>query len=123
MGINGFCQLTKFNFRDYLLWLVYFGNEMPSDASESAVKALVIRLGEVRRAAGLTLEQVAERSGVDLGVISRSERGQRIPALASLLDLSKALRVDFPELLAEVLPPDFRNSGNQGASGSRVPGK
>lgn len=66
------------------------------------------RLGEARRAAGLTLEQVADRSGVDLGVISRAERGQRIPALASILDLARALGVDLPEMLASVLTPPKR---------------
>jgi transcriptional regulator with XRE-family HTH domain len=83
--------------------LLSIRGEMPSDSSEYVVKALMVRLGEARRATGLTLEQVAERSGVDLGVISRAERGQRIPALASILDWAGALGVNFPEMLGSLL--------------------
>lgn len=63
------------------------------------------KLAEARRTAGLTMEQLSDLSGVDIGVISRAERCLRIPSLASLLDLAKALHLDLPETLAGVLPP------------------
>lgn len=52
-----------------------------------------------RKQAGISQEALAEISGVDLGVISRAERLQRIPGLASILDMAMALQLDVPTLL------------------------
>lgn len=61
------------------------------------------KLGEnlraVRTEKELTQEQVAERSGVQAGEISRIERGQRDPQVSTLLKLAKALKVPPGKLL------------------------
>ncbi|HET7445011.1 MAG TPA: helix-turn-helix transcriptional regulator [Solirubrobacterales bacterium] len=61
------------------------------------------KLGEnlraVRNEKELTQEQVAERSGVQAGEISRIERGQRDPQVSTLLKLAKALGVKPGKLL------------------------
>ncbi len=73
---------------------------MPSQTSEATVHALLLRLVEARKNAGISQERLAELSGVDLGVISRGENLLRIPGLASILDLARALDLDPSALLA-----------------------
>lgn len=73
---------------------------MPSQISEATVHALLLRLVEARKKAGISQERLAELSGVDLGVISRGENLLRIPGLASILDLARALDLDPSALLA-----------------------
>lgn len=76
---------------------------MPSSASEAVVHAILTRIVEARKAAGVSQERLAELSGVDLGVISRAENLLRIPGMASILDMAKALDLDFSRLVAEVM--------------------
>lgn len=47
----------------------------------------------------LTQEELAERSGVQAGEISRIERGQRDPRVSTVIRLAKALRVPPARLL------------------------
>jgi transcriptional regulator with XRE-family HTH domain len=60
-------------------------------------------LGENLRAARtekeLTQEQVAERSGVQAGEISRIELGKRDPQLSTILKIAKALELPPGKLL------------------------
>ena len=72
---------------------------MPSDLSESIVKTILLQILKVRQDRGISQEQLAELSGIDLGVISRAERLIRIPGLASILDLAGALDLDFADLV------------------------
>lgn len=72
---------------------------MPSQTSESIVNAVLLRIAEERKNVGVSQERLAELSGVDLGVISRAEHLLRIPAMASILDMAKALDLDLPTLL------------------------
>jgi transcriptional regulator with XRE-family HTH domain len=58
------------------------------------------RLRAARLAAGLTLAQVQETSGVDKGVISRIETGQRMPSLATLRKLRDALHLSDSDVIA-----------------------
>jgi len=53
----------------------------------------------LRRAQGLTQEQVAERSGFSQQYISGLERGRRNPTVVSLFEIAQALEVDYLELL------------------------
>lgn len=84
---------------------------MPSQTSESIVNALLLRIVDERKNAGMSQERLAELSGIDLGVISRAEHLLRIPGLASILDLAKALDLDLPELLIEVIKDAGGSSG------------
>ncbi|MEO8617060.1 MAG: helix-turn-helix transcriptional regulator [Luteolibacter sp.] len=75
---------------------------MASTQSEKFVNVLLLKLRDTRVAFGVSQEQLALISGVDLGVISRAERQLRIPSLASIRDLAKGLDLDFPKLCREV---------------------
>lgn len=52
-----------------------------------------------RKKLGLTQEQVAERSGVQAGEVSRIEGGKRDPQLSTILKLAKAVEVKPGKLL------------------------
>lgn len=75
---------------------------MASTQSEQFVNVLLLKLRDTRLARGLSQEQLAAISGVDLAAISRAERQLRIPSLALIRDLAKGLDLDFPALCSEV---------------------
>ncbi|MDJ1159344.1 XRE family transcriptional regulator [Chelatococcus sp. SYSU_G07232] len=52
-----------------------------------------------RKARGLTLEQLAQHSGVSKSMLSQIERGQANPTFAVLWSLTRALRIDFARLV------------------------
>lgn len=56
-------------------------------------------LRDARDKLGLTQEQVAERSGVQAGEVSRIESGKRDPQVSTVLKLAKAVEVKPGELL------------------------
>lgn len=62
-----------------------------------------VRFGkEVRRrrkAAGLTLEQLAERAELSANYVGSIEKGDRDPSLSTVLALAKGLKVPAAELL------------------------
>jgi transcriptional regulator with XRE-family HTH domain len=53
-----------------------------------------VRLRELREAAGMTQQQLAERVGVRWEAVSRWERGVREPLWSNVLALAEALGVD-----------------------------
>ncbi len=53
-----------------------------------------IRTKSLRRARGLTQEELAERTGLSVNYLSRIERGLENPTLDTLLGLAKALKVE-----------------------------
>ena len=57
----------------------------------------------LRRAKGLTQEQVEERSGFSQQYLSSLERGKRNPTVITLYELAQALEVGHVEL---VMPDD-----------------
>lgn len=57
--------------------------------------------GRVRKAKGLTQEQVAERSGFSQQYLSDLERGRRNPTVVSVYELAMALDVNYLELLQQ----------------------
>jgi transcriptional regulator with XRE-family HTH domain len=48
-----------------------------------------------RRQLGLTLEDVAQKSGLSPSFVSLAERGKAVPSIVSLINLAKALEVDI----------------------------
>ena len=56
-------------------------------------------LRSARKRLGLTQEQVAERSGVQAGEVSRIERGKRDPQVSTLEKLAAAVEVAPGRLL------------------------
>jgi len=54
----------------------------------------------LRKARGLTQEEVAFRAKIDLTYMSGIERGKRNPSLLVLARISKALSTDLPDLVS-----------------------
>ena len=70
-----------------------------TDTSDDILTRLPSRLKEARRAQGLSLEAVANLSGVSRSMVSQIERGESSPTIATLWNLTRALQVDFAGLL------------------------
>lgn len=62
---------------------------------------LASRLKEERKKKGLSLEALAQLSGVSRSMLSQIERSESSPTVASLWNLTRALNVDFAGLLDE----------------------
>ncbi len=86
-------------------------SEPPGHASITAALDLVgPRLRRVRKERGVTLTEVAERTGISKSTLSRLENGQRKPSLELLLPLAQAYRVPLDDLVGapEVGDPRIR---------------
>ncbi|UWQ91240.1 XRE family transcriptional regulator [Aliisedimentitalea scapharcae] len=70
-----------------------------TEHSDDILTRLPARLKEARRAQGLSLEAVANLSGVSRSMVSQIERGESSPTIATLWNLTRALQVDFAGLL------------------------
>jgi transcriptional regulator with XRE-family HTH domain len=73
------------------------------------------RIAELRKTYSVTLETLAERSGLDVTLIRRIEEGGFIPDLAPLLKISRALGVRLGTLLDdhEELGPVLTRKGEE----------
>jgi transcriptional regulator with XRE-family HTH domain len=60
-------------------------------------------LRQERQRAGLSQEELAFRANVDRTFVSRAERGERQPALATVLLLAEALDVPAAKLIASTV--------------------
>lgn len=65
------------------------------------------RVRQLRQAAGATLQDVAQRSGLAASTLSKIENGQLSPTYETLLRLADGLRVDIAELFAAERTSDF----------------
>jgi transcriptional regulator with XRE-family HTH domain len=74
----------------------------------SPIERLGRRVRQLRRAAGLTQEQLAERAGITWHYVSAIERGARSATFDTLLSLSSALGVTLSELVLDVERPSSR---------------
>ncbi|RKR75231.1 helix-turn-helix domain-containing protein [Frondihabitans australicus] len=70
---------------------------MPADTALDSALGRVLRAA--RRAAGLTLAQLAERAGVSQPHLSQMENGKASPSIATLFRLADALGVTPQDLL------------------------
>src|SRR6188508_1098393 len=68
------------------------------------------RLQGIRKRRGITLGDLAERTGISKSTLSRLENGQRRPSLELLLPLAQAYRVPLDDLVGapEVGDPRIR---------------
>ncbi len=57
------------------------------------------KVATVRESLGITLEELAERSGCDVALIRRIEAGELVPSLAPLIKIARALGVRLGTLL------------------------
>ncbi len=69
--------------------------------SEATLASIGERLRSARDRAGLTLDQLAEATGLSKAHLSRLESSERQPSIAALLDLSATLGVQVNVLLGE----------------------
>ncbi|MDQ3317880.1 MAG: XRE family transcriptional regulator [Actinomycetota bacterium] len=67
-------------------------------AEAVATERLGVRVRELRRERGLTLEGLAERSGVSRAMISKLERGEKNPTLVIAAKLAEGLEVTLSQL-------------------------
>jgi transcriptional regulator with XRE-family HTH domain len=78
-------------------------NERGSTAASGVDAVSAGRLGdrvrELRRGRGLTLEELAERSGVSRAMISKVERGEKNPTLVVAAKVAEGLEITLAELL------------------------
>lgn len=75
---------------------------MPKPATRDFIHSAVIAsLQKRREELGLSMTQVAEKSGLSLSMISFVEREIRKPTLASLLRIAEALDVELWKLLRD----------------------
>lgn len=81
-----------------LLWLTAGGGGFRSDSLMMNLVELAIRLKSARQKAGLTLDQLAERSGVAKGVLSKVENFRVTPSLPSLIKIVGALGVPLDKI-------------------------
>ena len=67
------------------------------------MRALVgANIRKARLAAGMTQEQLAERSGFSQQYISGLERGKRNPTIVSVYELAQAMGVSHEELVSAI---------------------
>lgn len=69
--------------------------------NEEIVSLLGKHLQQIRKEKKLTLEQLAQKSGVSRSMLSQIERGQANPTFGTLWNLSRALGLDMSELVEE----------------------
>ncbi|WP_420585333.1 helix-turn-helix domain-containing protein [Ruegeria sp.] len=77
-----------------------------TENTDDILTRLPARLKEARRAKGLSLEAVANLSGVSRSMVSQIERGESSPTISTLWNLTRALQVDFAGLLEEAKTTD-----------------
>ncbi|QUH03264.1 helix-turn-helix transcriptional regulator [Saccharopolyspora erythraea] len=73
---------------------------------ESAGQVLAANLRALRERAGLSLSEVARRSGIAKGTLSQLESGAGNPTIETVFSLSNALSVPVSSLLTERLDPE-----------------
>src|SRR3954465_876090 len=84
---------------------------MEAKAEDSVDHRVRRRLRELRTQRGLTLEEVASRSSIDVSTLSRLESGKRRLALDHLPRLAPALSVSAAELVRAPAAEDPRVRG------------
>jgi len=73
----------------------------PSGRSKELERALGQVVREFRKRAGVGISEIAKRSGLSPGMISKIENGAISPSLASIRSLARALRVPVTSLFRE----------------------
>ena len=74
----------------------------PTAVEEVSSEKLGFRVRELRRVKGLTLNELAETSGVSRAMISKIERGEKNPTLVVAAGISEGLGVTLSQLIGTV---------------------
>ncbi len=81
-----------------------------SDKIDEEMSLVAKRLKEERRKAGLTQLELSMRAGVSQNMIAYIERGDRNPALRTVMKICNALDIRLSDLLEDIeRPRDPRN--------------
>ncbi len=72
---------------------------MPEDQRKKVVEHAVAILREERLSQGLSMIQLAEKSGLSQSIISLIERGLRSPTMDTMLRLTEALDVPLSDVI------------------------
>jgi transcriptional regulator with XRE-family HTH domain len=75
--------------------------ERESVRRRSEAQAIASRIRATRRQMRLTLDELAARTELDKGYLSRIERGQKTPSIGTLLKVAAALSVQIGHLFGE----------------------
>ena len=76
-----------------------------TETNDDILAQLPQRLKDARSAAGLSMEGLSKLSGVSRSMVSQIERGESSPTIATLWNLTRALKLDFAALLDEAPAP------------------
>ncbi|ODN72319.1 helix-turn-helix domain-containing protein [Methylobrevis pamukkalensis] len=76
------------------------GLDSVADATASALAAIGNRIREARLGRGMTLQAIAQVSGVSPSMLSLVERGRASPSIGSLIVIANALGITMSELVA-----------------------
>ena len=77
-----------------------------SDKIDEAMSLVAKRLKEERRKAGLTQLELSMRAGVSQNMIAYIERGDRNPALRTVMKICNALNIRLSDLLNDIESPN-----------------
>ena len=81
-----------------------YDSAVSKDANREAIASNVIRLlREEREARGLSMNVVAQRSGLSHSIVSLIERDLRNPTLDTLLRIAEAIEVDLGSIVTEAI--------------------
>jgi len=69
------------------------------DDDEASARAFGARVRKLRDAAGLTLEQFSQRSGVSRAMLSKVERGEKSPTIGIASRIAHSLQTPLTELV------------------------
>lgn len=75
------------------------GAEGNAEANDSVELAIGSRLRKIRKMKGLTLDVLAEEIGLTKGYLSKVETGRKVPPIATLARVARALQTDVATLL------------------------
>jgi transcriptional regulator with XRE-family HTH domain len=79
-----------------------------ADELQTVLAAVGPRLRALRKQRGVTLEQLADSTGISVSTLSRLESGQRRPTLELLLPIARAHHVPLDELVGAPMSGDPR---------------
>lgn len=77
----------------------------PSASPRAVPPPLGVTVQRLRKQAGLTLSDLAQRCGISISAVSKIENGQVSPTYDTILRLAKGLEVAVADLFREAPPP------------------
>ncbi len=82
------------------------GQMNPNTMEVDADLSLGLKMRQIRKVRGLSLQSVAKRAGVSIGLVSQIERGLTSPSIRSLRQLGAALDVPVERFFGDAEAPE-----------------